>query len=35
MRVSADNDRQTTDLQKDALLNAGVDERHLFHLFMD
>ena len=30
MRVSSDSDRQTTDLQRDALLNAGVDERHLF-----
>ena len=30
MRVSSDNDRQTTDLQRNALLNAGVDPRHLF-----
>ena len=30
MRVSSDSDRQTTDLQRDALLSAGVDERHLF-----
>jgi DNA invertase Pin-like site-specific DNA recombinase len=30
MRVSSDNDRQSTDLQKDALINAGVDPRHLF-----
>lgn len=30
MRVSTDNDCQTTDLQRDALLAAGVDERHLF-----
>lgn len=30
MRISTDNDRQTTDLQKDALLQAGVDERHIF-----
>jgi len=30
MRVSLDSDRQTTDLQRDALLAAGVDERHLF-----
>jgi DNA invertase Pin-like site-specific DNA recombinase len=30
MRVSTDKDRQTTDLQKDALLKAGIDERHLF-----
>jgi len=30
MRVSSDNDRQTTHLQRDALLAAGVDSRHLF-----
>lgn len=30
MRVSSDNDRQTTDLQRDALISAGVDSRHLF-----
>jgi DNA invertase Pin-like site-specific DNA recombinase len=30
MRVSSDNDRQTTDLQRDALLSAGVDPRHVF-----
>jgi DNA invertase Pin-like site-specific DNA recombinase len=30
MRVSRDNNRQTTALQRDALLQAGVDERHLF-----
>lgn len=30
MRVSSDSDRQTTDLQRDALLTAGVDARHLF-----
>jgi DNA invertase Pin-like site-specific DNA recombinase len=30
MRVSSDNDRQTTDLQRDALLHAGVDARQLF-----
>ena len=30
MRVSSDSDRQTTNLQRDALLAAGVDERHLF-----
>ena len=30
MRVSSDNDRQTTDLQRDALLDAGVDARQLF-----
>jgi DNA invertase Pin-like site-specific DNA recombinase len=30
MRVSSDSDRQSTDLQRDALLPAGVDARHLF-----
>lgn len=30
MRVSSDSDRQTTDLQRDALTTAGVDARHLF-----
>jgi len=30
MRVSSENDRQSTDLQKDALLTAGIDPRHLF-----
>ena len=30
MRVSSDTDRQTTDLQRDALLDAGVDPRPLF-----
>lgn len=30
MRVSSDSDRQRTDLQRDALLAAGVDARHLF-----
>lgn len=30
MRVSSSSDRQTTDLQRDALLAAGVDLRHLF-----
>ena len=30
MRVSSDTDRQTTDLQRDALVVAGVDPRHLF-----
>ena len=30
MRVSSDSDRQTTDLQRDALVSAGVDARHLF-----
>ena len=29
MRVSSDGDRQTTALQRDALLAAGVDHRHL------
>ena len=29
-RVSVADDRQTTDLQKDALLSAGVDERNIF-----
>jgi DNA invertase Pin-like site-specific DNA recombinase len=30
MRVSTDGDRQVLDLQRDALLAAGVDQRHLF-----
>ena len=30
MRVSSESDRQTTDLQRDALLAAGVDSPHLF-----
>lgn len=30
MRVSSDGDRQVLDLQRDALLAAGVDPRHLF-----
>lgn len=30
MRISTDNDRQSTDLQKDALLHSGVDARHIF-----
>ncbi len=30
MRVSSETDRQSTDLQRDALLAAGVDPRHLF-----
>ncbi len=30
MRVSSNTDRQNTDLQRDALLTAGVDQRHLF-----
>ena len=32
MRVSSDSNRQTTDLQRDALLSAGVDSRHLTNL---
>ena len=28
MRASTDSDRQVLDLQRDALLSAGVDERH-------
>jgi hypothetical protein len=30
MRNSSESDRQTTDLQRDALLAAGIDDRHLF-----
>ena len=30
MRVSMDSDRQVLDLQRDAVVAAGVDERHLF-----
>ena len=30
MRVSTDSDRQVLDLQRDALVAVGVDERHLF-----
>jgi DNA invertase Pin-like site-specific DNA recombinase len=30
MRVSSDSDRQNTNLQRDALLAAGVDARHLY-----
>jgi DNA invertase Pin-like site-specific DNA recombinase len=30
MRVSSGSDRQSTDLQRDALIAAGVDSRHLF-----
>ena len=30
MRVSSDSDRQSTALQRDALIAAGVDTRHLF-----
>ena len=29
MRVSTSDDRQSVDLQRDALLGAGIDERHL------
>ena len=29
MRVSTSDERQSVDLQRDALLGAGVDERHL------
>ena len=30
MRVSSTDDRQSADLQRDALLTAGVDDRHLY-----
>lgn len=30
MRVSSESDRQTTNLQRDALLAAGIDARNLF-----
>lgn len=30
MRVSSEGDRQTTALQQDAMLSAGIDERNLF-----
>ncbi len=30
MRVSTEGDRQVMDLQRDALIGVGVDERHLF-----
>lgn len=30
MRVSTDGDRQSTDLQRDALISTGVDERNIF-----
>lgn len=30
MRVSSDSERQSTDLQRELLLAAGVDPRHLF-----
>ena len=29
-RVSTDSDRQSTDLQLDALIKAGVDARHIY-----
>jgi DNA invertase Pin-like site-specific DNA recombinase len=29
MRVSSASDRQSTDLQRDALQTAGIDDRHL------
>ena len=32
MRVSSDSDRQTIDLQRDALFSAGVESRHLTNL---
>ena len=32
MRVSSDSNRQSTDLQRDALLSAGVDSRRLTNL---
>lgn len=31
MRISTADDRQSVDLQRDALIAAGVDERHLHH----
>lgn len=30
MRVSTDGDRQSTDLQRDVLISAGIDERNIF-----
>lgn len=30
MRVSSTHDRQSVDLQRDALIAAGVESRHLF-----
>ncbi len=30
MRVSSADDRQSVDLQRDALISAGIDERHLY-----
>ncbi len=32
MRVSTSDERQSVDLQRDALLGAGVDERHLHRI---
>jgi DNA invertase Pin-like site-specific DNA recombinase len=29
MRISSADERQSVDLQRDALIDAGVDERHL------
>ena len=31
LRVSTSDERQSVDLQRDALVGAGVDERHLHH----
>src|SRR4051794_27240948 len=31
MRVSSADERQSVDLQRDALIAVGVDERHLYH----
>lgn len=30
MRVSSEGERQSTDLQRDALINVGVDSRHIY-----
>ena len=30
MRISSESDRQNTNLQKDALLKIGIDERHIY-----
>jgi hypothetical protein len=32
MRVSSDSERQTTDLQKDALIKSGVDTRNILRI---
>lgn len=32
MRVSSESDRQNTDLQRDALLQAGVDPWYIFEV---